>query len=71
MLQGKIFGSNEQVIAVNEGHFEAKDKSFYKHGIEKLEKRWNNCIALEGDYLMNKNEFCKTNVVFLVSPGTY
>ena len=21
--------------------------------------------------LMNKNEFCKTNVVFLVSPGTY
>ena len=27
------------------------DKSFYKHGIEKLEKRWDDCIALEGDYI--------------------
>ena len=71
MLQGKRFGSNEEVITETEVYFEAKDKSFYKHGIEKLEKRWNDCIALEGDYIVNKNEFCKTNVVFLVSPGTY
>ena len=39
MLQGKRFGSNEEVIAETEAYFEAKDKSFYKHGIEKLEKR--------------------------------
>ena len=51
MLQGKIFGSNEEVIAETEAYFEAKDKSFYKHGIEKLEKRWNDCIALVGDYI--------------------
>ena len=51
MLQGKIFGSNEEVIAETEAYFEAKDKSFYKHGIEKLEKRWNDCIALKGDYI--------------------
>ena len=51
MPQGKRFGSNEEVIAETEGHFVAKDKSFYKHGIEKLEKRWNDCIALEGDYI--------------------
>ena len=51
MLQGKRFGSNEEVIAETEAYFEAKDKSFYKHGIEKLEKRWNDCIALEGDYI--------------------
>ena len=51
MLQGKRFGSNEEVIAGTEAYFEAKDKSFYKHGIEKLEKRWNDCIALEGDYI--------------------
>ena len=49
MLQGKRFGSNEEVIAETEAYFEAKDKSFYKHGIEKLEKRRNDCIALKGD----------------------
>ena len=51
MLQGKRFGSNEELIAETEAYFEAKDKSFYKHGIEKLEKRWNDCIALEGDVI--------------------
>ena len=64
MLQGKRFGSNEEVIAETEAYFEVKDKSFYKHGIEKLEH-------LKVIILMNKNEFCKKNVVFLVSPGTY
>ncbi len=31
---------------------EAKDKSFYKHGIKKLGKHWNDCIAVEGDYVV-------------------
>ncbi|KOX68116.1 Histone-lysine N-methyltransferase SETMAR [Melipona quadrifasciata] len=30
MLQGKKFGSNEEVIAETEAYFESKDKSFYK-----------------------------------------
>lgn len=51
MLQGKRFGSNEEVIAETEAYFEAKDNFFYKHGIEKLEKRWNDCITLKGDYV--------------------
>ena len=34
MLQGKRFGSNEEVISETETYFEAKDKSFYKNGIE-------------------------------------
>ena len=51
ILQGKRFGSNEEVIAETEVYFEAKHKSFYKHGIEKLEKRWNDFIALESDYI--------------------
>ena len=50
MLQGKRFGLNEEVIAETEAYSEAKDKSFYNHGIEKLEKRWNDCIALEGEF---------------------
>ena len=44
ILQGKRFGSNEEVIAETEAYFESKDESFYKKGIEKLEKRWNECI---------------------------
>lgn len=51
MLQGKKFQSNEEVIAETEAYFEAKEKSFYKHGIEKLEKRWADCITLEGNYI--------------------
>ena len=51
ILQGKRFGSNEEVILETEAYFEAKDKFFYKKGIELLEKHWNQCITLEGDYV--------------------
>ena len=33
MLQGKRFGSNEEVISETEAYFEAKDKSFYKKAL--------------------------------------
>ena len=51
MFQEKRFGSNEEVITETEAYFESKDESFYKKGIEKLEKRWNECITLEIDYI--------------------
>ena len=51
ILKGKRFGSTEEVISETEEYFEAKDKSFYKKGIELLEKRWNQGIFLEGDYV--------------------
>ena len=38
MLQGKRFGSNEEVISEIEVYFEVKDKLFYKKGIKLLEK---------------------------------
>ena len=38
MLQGKQFGSNEEVIAETKAYFKARDKSLYKKGIEMLEK---------------------------------
>ena len=47
VLQGKIFGSNKEVIAKTEAYFEAKIKSLYKKGIEMLEKRWNNTSKKE------------------------
>ena len=34
MLAGKKFRTNEEVIVETEAYFEAKDKSFYKSGIE-------------------------------------
>ena len=51
MLQVKRFGSNEEVISETEAYFEAKNKSFYKKDIGMLEKCWNECITLEGDYV--------------------
>ena len=51
MLAGKKFRTNEEVIAETEAYFEAKDKSFYKSDIEMLERRWNDCVALDGDYV--------------------
>ena len=47
------FDSNEEMIAETEAYFESKDESLYKRGIEKLEKRWNECtrITLEGTYV--------------------
>ena len=51
MLQGKRFGSNEKVISETEAYFEAKDKLSYKKGIKMFEKRWNQCITQEGDYV--------------------
>ena len=34
MLQGKRFGSNEEVILETVTYFEVKDKLFYQKGIE-------------------------------------
>nr|XP_040579875.1 uncharacterized protein LOC121128360 [Lepeophtheirus salmonis] len=45
----KRFASDEEVIVENEAYFEGLDKSFYNRGIEKLEKRWNDCTILKGD----------------------
>lgn len=36
-LHGNRFGLNEEVIAATESYSEVKDKSLYKHVIEKLE----------------------------------
>ena len=51
MLAGKKFRSNEEVITETEAYFEAKDKSFYKYVIEMLERRWNDCVALDEYYI--------------------
>lgn len=51
MLAGKKFNADEEVIAEAEACFEAKGKWFYKNGIQKLDDRYNRCIALDGNYI--------------------
>ena len=51
MLLGKRFYCNEEVITETNAYFKAKDKSFYKKGIEMLKKRWTDFVAFEGDYV--------------------
>ncbi|KAF7267980.1 hypothetical protein GWI33_018842 [Rhynchophorus ferrugineus] len=51
MLAGKNFSSNEEVIVETEAYFEAKDKSNYKNGIEKMEAHYNQCIIVDGNYV--------------------
>ena len=51
MLQGKRFGCSEEVIAETAAYFDSKNESFYKKIIKKFEKRWNECITLEGNYV--------------------
>ncbi|KAF7279609.1 hypothetical protein GWI33_007003 [Rhynchophorus ferrugineus] len=51
MLTGKKLLSNEEVIVKTEAYFEAKNKSYYKNCIEKLEGFYNQCITLEGNYI--------------------
>jgi len=51
MLAGKKFKSNDEVISETEAYFDEKEKSYFRGGIEKLENRFNRCIALEGNYI--------------------
>ena len=70
ILQKKRFGSNKEVISETEAYFEAKDKSFYKKGIESLEKCCNQCITLEGDRVDEWSQILP-KFVLLVKPRTY
>ena len=49
MLAGKKFIVDEEVITETEVYLEAKDKSYYKNGIEKLYDNNYRCIDLEGN----------------------
>ena len=66
MLQGKRFGSNEEVIAETEGYFESKDESFYKKASKSQRGVRMNVLQLKGTMLMDKVEFIEKAVFFLV-----
>ena len=59
-LTVRKFHSNNEVITECETYFAGQNIK----GIEMLERRWTDCITLQGN-LMNKNNFWKENVFFL------
>ena len=65
MHQGKRFGFKEEVISETEVCFEAKDKLFNKKGIKLLEKCWNQCITLEGDYVDEESQILPKSCYFI------
>jgi histone-lysine N-methyltransferase SETMAR len=50
-VAGQRFSSNQEAIAVVEGHFADLSKNHCRDGIMVLEHRWNKCISLKGDYV--------------------
>ena len=56
------------MVPETEAHFEAKDKSFYKKGIEILEKHWNECINIEEDYVDEWSRIWTKSCCFISHP---
>jgi len=48
---GKRFTSNDEAIAAVNGYFANLPESHFNGGIELLEKRWNKCIKVSGDFI--------------------
>jgi hypothetical protein len=50
-VAGQRFSSNQEAVAAVEGYFADLTKNHYRDGIMGLERRWNKCISLKGDYV--------------------
>jgi hypothetical protein len=49
-LRGRRFSSNEKVTGAVQNWLKTqKNKTFFPDGIEKLVKRWNRCVEVEGE----------------------
>jgi hypothetical protein len=50
-LAGQRFSSNQEVIAAVERYFADLTKNHYRDRIMALERHWNKCIIVKGDYV--------------------
>lgn len=50
-LRGKRFGSDEEMKAAVQEHFDSQNKINFFNGLKALFKKCNKCIELEGDYI--------------------
>jgi len=53
-LSGQKFATNAEVITAVNDYFSTQDGSFFSNGIKALEKRWEKCVAIQGDYVEKK-----------------
>jgi hypothetical protein len=50
-LKGKRFGDDDEVKQETQHWLEEQSKDWYKAGIEKLKRRYEKCIELNGGYV--------------------
>ena len=61
------FDSKEEVLSETKTYLETKDKTFYNKRIKLLEKRWNQCITLKGDYVGKLSRILSKSCGFISS----
>jgi len=49
-LRGRQYASDNDIIQSVENFLEVENELLYQTGIQKLQKRWNKCIDVQGDY---------------------
>ena len=50
-LSGQNFQSNKEVILEVNAYFEDLEETHFLEAIQKLQKRWDKCVDLRGDYV--------------------
>jgi len=51
-LRGRQYASDNDIIQSVEHFLEVQDELLYQTGmVQKLQKRWNKCIEVQGDYV--------------------
>jgi len=50
-LRGRQYANNNDIIQSVEDFLEVQGEQFFQTGIQKLQKRWNKCIEVQGDYV--------------------
>ena len=45
------YASDNDIIQSVEDFLEVQEELFYQTGIQKMQKRWNKCIEVQGDYV--------------------
>lgn len=50
-LHGRRFDNTDDVILEVEQWFSRQSQGFYNDGLRKVKKRWQKCVALQGDYV--------------------
>ena len=58
MWQTRQCASDNDIIQSVEDFLEVLDELFYQTSIQKLQKRWNKCNEVQGDYVEKQTGYC-------------